>query len=133
MKPPILRALLVDDNPDDRELVRRVLAGLPEFRVKVDEASNVRDAEEQLEEHEYALIIADHYMRPGTGTQLLAVAAQTCPRAKRVLMTGQADLGLVTEAIRAGRVDGVFRKDHPEEARSVVRASLAAFKDSAIG
>ena len=85
------RFLVVDDSPDMRFLVVRVLRRIePQARVEA-----ARDGEEALArlrnagEGDGLVVITDYDMGPGaTGVELLAKIKVLHPRARRVLFTG---------------------------------------------
>lgn len=117
------RVLVVDDNPDDVFAVRRLLR-MTDGKMMIDTAASVNDAARLMQTHEYTLIIADHYLLPETGTELLGLARTQQPDAKRILMTGHPRIEVIQEALTRGKIHGFFRKNHEEEAMRVLRANL---------
>jgi diguanylate cyclase (GGDEF)-like protein len=101
------RVLVVDDEPKNLELLERSLhrkyevltAGGPESALRI------------LQGGEKVSIILCDYRMPGmNGTQLLAESIKYLPEAKRVIITGYADLEGVIDAINNGQIHYFVRK-----------------------
>ncbi len=95
------RVLLVDDEPRVLDGYRRGLRRRYDVAVadSADKALEMLDAEGP-----FAVIVSDYQM-PGTdGITLLSEVAQRAPDTIRMMLTGQADLGVATAAVNDGRV-----------------------------
>lgn len=87
----VQRFVVVDDSPDTRFFVTRLLRGFaPSATIQ-----DARDAEEALAlltdagEGEGVMVISDHDMGPGAnGEQLLSAVAARHPKSHRILFTG---------------------------------------------
>jgi diguanylate cyclase (GGDEF)-like protein len=101
------RLLVVDDEPMNLELLERSL----HRKYDVVTASGADEALAILKRgDDIALILADYRMPGMSGTQLLAEAVTWTPRAKRVIITGYADVDGIVEAINQGQVHYFVRK-----------------------
>jgi CheY-like chemotaxis protein len=115
------RILVVDDEPLNRDLLRRVLI----WDYHIEEAPDGRAALAVLQqEGPFDVIIADHAMPYLSGVELLARARTEAPATVGLLLTGYEDLPEVQAAQRQGAVFGVIGKpfDHDVLLEMVDRA-----------
>jgi CheY-like chemotaxis protein len=105
------RVLIVDDEPLNRDLLRRVLM----WDYQIEEAADGKAALELLGKASFDVIIADHAMPYVSGVELLTKARHDAPHTVGLLLTGYEDLPEVQEARIQGAVYGVIGKpfDHP--------------------
>jgi len=90
------RVLVVDDEPDQRDMYERVLGQIPDAQIIT--AKNGLHALQLLRAHDIDLLITDHLMPGLIGEDLLILAKERYPRMRRVLVTGNYDPGLVRDA-----------------------------------
>lgn len=112
------RILLVDDDEASRLLVKRTIR---EFdpSVRVDEAETGEDGAKRVRAHHYGLVISDYHMSYMNGIDLLEITKSDAPQARRVLITGRADLDLVKESLDRAHVHGFIKKSvFPEDMRA---------------
>lgn len=117
---PAKRILLVEDEPDLRELFGDALA---EEGYAVDHATTVAEAWRRLDAHRYALVIADWRLPDGDGTLIADAAAQL--DAKAMVMSGY--LG----DMPGGRSDGhatLMKPFDPTELIDAVSRAIGAAK-----
>jgi diguanylate cyclase (GGDEF)-like protein len=115
---PRPRVLVVDDEPMNLELLERSL----HRKYEVLTASGAEPALQILKRgEEIALILCDYRMPGMNGTQLLAEAIKFNPSAKRVIITGYADVDGIIDAINTGQVHYFVKKpwSHQELDRTV--------------
>ena len=93
--------LLVDDEPDVLNSLKRVLR---KEHYRIITASGGGEALEILEKQPVGVIVTDHMMPNMKGTELLCEVAQRFPQPTRMILTGYAELELVTEAINKGYI-----------------------------
>src|SRR6266849_1197558 len=103
-----IRALLVDDNPFDRELACRALRGLPvpPGPVELACAGDWAEALPHLEAGGFDLMLLDYHLPRLTGLDILReLQGQAHPPV--IMMTGQDDIATAVETLRAGAADYV--------------------------
>jgi len=102
------RILLVDDNPDDRTLVRREVEALyPQAAVR--EAGSREDFEAAVESGSYDLIVTDLHLNWGNGREVLAAVRHVNPNCAVVMFTGTGDEMTAVELMKAGLDDYVVK------------------------
>jgi len=115
LKPPAIGAvpgapsiLLVDDNPDDVEILKRALA--PDgYRIVT--ASSAAAGFELLAQSAFQIVISD-YMMPGmTGVEFLASVRTLYPDAVRIVASGVGDMATVTDAVNEASIHKYLTKD----------------------
>lgn len=87
---PSLRVLLVDDDEDYAEYLRRVLSRF--HPMELDVVHDLDSARRALEHRRYALVISDYDLKAGTGIQLLSHARARQANGLRVLISGNTSL-----------------------------------------
>ncbi len=120
---PPRRILIVDDSPDDAELVRRALTrgGLTVVTTRVDDAVAFRRA---LLEKSWELVIAD-YSQPSFGAlTVLEVLRETAADLPCIVISGVAGEDRAVETMRAGAKDFV-NKDRLQRLVPAVQRELA--------
>jgi PAS domain S-box-containing protein len=114
-----VRILLVDDNPDDRQLARRELArglGDPD----VTEAGDRAAFERALPGCPFDLVVTDFQLKWGDGIGVLRAVKGTCPDVPVVMFTASGSEEVAVEAMKAGLDDYVIKSP-----RHFVRLNLA--------
>jgi CheY-like chemotaxis protein len=118
MRPPKPKMLVVDDEPDNLDLLYRTFRR--EFQVY--KAISGADALKVLEdEGEVAVIISDQRMPEMKGTEFLRRTVPQFPNTIRIILTGFTDIEDLVEAINSGQVYKYITKPwDPNELRGVV-------------
>ena len=116
------RVLVVDDEPMNRELLRRVL----QAQYEIEEAEDADRAVQVLESGEFDAVLCDQLMPGRPGTELASEVKNRWPRIKFLLITGYDDDPQVLEAKSQGLVHEVVTK--PWTARG-----LKALLESVLG
>ena len=103
-----MRILVVDDEPLNRELLRRVLKS----EYEVAEAADADEAAKELSSSEssFGVILCDQLMPGRNGTELAAEVREKWPGTLFVLLTGYDDDPLVLQAQSEGLVHFVVPK-----------------------
>ena len=100
-KPPKLKILIVDDEPDNLDLLYRTF----HRDYKVLRAESGPEALKLLERvGEVAVIISDQRMPQMSGTEFLSLTAAQYPDVIRIILTGYTDVEDLVEAINSGKV-----------------------------
>ncbi|NLF30248.1 MAG: response regulator [Planctomycetes bacterium] len=115
------RILLVDDEPDTRELIADALR---QDDLAVDTAAGVADACARASETRPDLIIADLCLPDGSGADLLERLRTIAGGVPAVLITGRGDLQSADEAWRSGCADFLTKPLDLTRLRGTVRRQL---------
>ncbi len=96
--------LLVDDDTALLQALPHMVA-LRIHGVQVDTSDSAPEALELIQEHDYDVIVSDIKMPGMDGLELLTKIQELRPDVPTLLITGHADQGLVTQALRGGAYD----------------------------
>lgn len=95
------KILIIDDEPAILRLLDRIF--YQQYDVVC--ASSGEEAYELLKENtDVAVILSDQRMPGLNGTDFLEIAAEVCPCACRIILTGYADAQILDEAVASGLV-----------------------------
>ena len=121
--PHPLRLLIVDDSPDDAELLRLALrrGGYDVSCEVVDTAADMRAA---LEREDWDAITSDHAMPGFSAPAALALAREIRPNSAFIIVSGEIDLNLAVSLLKEGAQDYVQK----QELARVVPAMQAALR-----
>ena len=118
-----LYILLVDDDSNVRDTVRRQLSRVPRWHIA--EVENAAAAIEHCARYRVDVVVSDFDMPGMTGLELLELLRVAHPTIVRLLLTGHDDLHLCLHALNQGVAHRFVCKpwDHID-LRTVVRDSL---------
>ena len=105
-----IRVLVVDDNPEDVAIVRRMLAQYGRARFQVVSAASTSLGLERLEGDGADLVLLDYSLPAEDGVSFLRRLSATMDLPPVIMLTGRGDERLAVEAIRSGAAD-YFPKD----------------------
>jgi diguanylate cyclase (GGDEF)-like protein len=108
--------LLVDDEPAVLSSLKRVLK---KENYQIITAGGGEEALEILEKESVGVIVTDHLMPNMKGTELLHKVTQQFPKPTRMILTGYAELDLVSEAINKGSIYRFLMKPWDDNALKV--------------
>jgi len=97
-----LRVLLVEDNPDDAELLRENLADSRGERIQLTAVETLRDGLTYLDGHDVDLLLLDLSLPDSQGLETVTRALAGAPRVPIIVLTGLDDDALGVDAIHAG-------------------------------
>jgi len=112
----MLRGLVADDDPELRAAVEAALVGAG-FQVIL--AENGRQAIHAVRTMSFDFAVVDYWMPPLNGVEVLATVRQLQPACISVLLSGQLDLPIVTEAVNRGDISRILPK--PTDTRTLLR------------
>lgn len=115
------KALIVDDEPDIRELLEITLG-----RMKLDtrSARNVKEARELLAAEPFDLCLTDMRLPDGTGLDLVQHIQQRHPQVPVAMITAYGSLDTAVNALKAGAFDFLTKPVDLGRLRELVAAAL---------
>ncbi|SDG50741.1 Two-component response regulator PilR [Pseudomonas benzenivorans] len=121
------RALIVDDEPDIRELLEITLG-----RMKLDtrSARNVKEAREWLAKEPFDLCLTDMRLPDGTGLELVQHILQRHPQVPVAMITAYGSLDTAINALKAGAFDFLTKPVDLGRLRELVATALRLHSDS---
>lgn len=123
--------LLVDDEKNVLSALSRVLRR-DGYRVLT--AGTFNDAFAALAAEDVQVVISDHRMPDGKGTDFLGKVKVSHPETVRMILSGYADLATVTDAINVGAVHRFMTKPwNDDELRAAVRDALRLARTQGAG
>ena len=113
--------LVIDDEPDLRTLYELTLL---REGYRVETASTVQEAREQLKIHQFDAVITDMRLPDGLGLELLQELRKQNRPERCVVMTGYGSAENAVEALRAGAFDYLTKPVDLKQFRSVVASAV---------
>ncbi|MEK1907415.1 MAG: sigma-54 dependent transcriptional regulator [Pseudomonas sp.] len=115
------RALIVDDEPDIRELLEITLG-----RMKLDtrSARNVKEAREWLAREPFDLCLTDMRLPDGTGLEIVQHIQQRHPQVPVAMITAYGSLDTAINALKAGAFDFLTKPVDLGRLRELVATAL---------
>lgn len=108
-----LKILIVDDDAGDRKHIRRLLARCT-LDAALDEQASIESARQRAADCSPDLILLDFLMPDTTGLDALDALRAARPEAAIVMITGQGDELVATEAIKRGASDYIPKRSLSE-------------------
>jgi DNA-binding NtrC family response regulator len=123
--------LLVDD---EQNVLRALARLLRRDGYRIFTASTFHEAFEILGTENVHVVMSDHRMPEGKGTEFLSRVKATHPHTLRLILSGYADLGAVTEAINGGAVYRFLTKPwNDDDLRETLREAMRMAQAAASG
>ena len=121
MNAPAASILVVDDEPDLRTLYELTLL---REGYRVETASTVQEARDQLKAHRFDAVITDMRLPDGFGMELLQDLRDQQRRERCVVMTAYGSAENAVEALRSGAFDYLTKPVDLKQFRSVVASAV---------
>ena len=103
-----LRLLLVDDNPQDRQLViREIRRAFP--KAEIFEAINQTQFDERVLLADFEVVITDYHLRWSDGIRILRSVKQRMPHCPVIMFTGTGCEDIAVEAMKQGLDDYIIK------------------------
>lgn len=118
---PVVRCLVVDDEPHLRRLLGRLMRS---EGFECEEAENGRVAQELLAKQPATLVLTDLHMPEIDGLGLLRHVRANYPDTAIILVTAVADVETAVACLAEGAMDYLAKPFHPDEVRARVRQAL---------
>ncbi len=103
--PPLLRVLLVDNDPDDLLRLRRLLGAIPQWRFALEEVASYADARTAMDRQAHDLYLIDWHLGTETAVDLLAQLGGQGTHAPRIVITGASTRTVDLQAMQTGASD----------------------------
>ena len=100
------RALIIDDEPDIRELLEITLGRM---QITTDAVENLSRAKELLGRHRYDLCLTDMRLPDGNGLQLVEFIQQQYPQLPVAVITAHGSIDTAIESMKAGAFDFISK------------------------
>lgn len=130
MSAPTLKLLIVDDNPDDRFVYRRLLAKVQDWQLEIIEADCGAAALAAIAAHELQCVLLDFHLPDVHGLDLLRQIRAAHPRLPVVMLTGLDDVNTSVAALQSGADD--YQTKDRISADSLLRAVRGALERRAL-
>src|SRR5687767_10482444 len=114
-------ALIVDDEPDIRELLVLTLSRLG---LRVDTAANVADAKRLLDAETYSFCLSDMRLPDGSGLEIVEHVARNHPHVPIAMITAFGSVDAAVSALKAGAFDFVSKPVDLTMLRRLVQSAL---------
>ncbi|MBU4423789.1 MULTISPECIES: sigma-54-dependent transcriptional regulator [unclassified Acidovorax] len=121
MNAPTASILVIDDEPDLRTLYELTLL---REGYRVETASSVQEARQQLKDQRFDAVITDMRLPDGFGMELLQDLRDQQRRERCVVMTAYGSAENAVEALRAGAFDYLTKPVDLKQFRSVVASAI---------
>ena len=120
-----IRILMVEDQPLCRLGIKMTLSDVNVPCELLGEADTVEQAVGFLKErgHELDIILLDYMLPDGTGSDVIEVARNLCPKVKIVVLSGEAGGAIVKQLMDSG-INGFMSKNINPEELGLVLASV---------
>ena len=114
-------ALIVDDEPDIRELLEITLGRMD---ISVESAVDLREARDLLAQHGFDLCLTDMRLPDGNGIELVEHISSTYPQLPVAMITAHGNMESAIQALKAGAFDFVSKPVDLQILRRLVEAAL---------
>ncbi len=115
------RVLIVDDEPDIRELLALTLSRM---QLACDEAETVQEATTLLASHSYDLCLTDMRLPDGNGMDLIRHIQSCHPCVPVAMITAHGNMSSAIEALKAGAFDFLNKPVELQTLRDLVASAL---------
>ncbi|MEH6550505.1 MAG: sigma-54 dependent transcriptional regulator [Pseudomonadales bacterium] len=114
-------ALVIDDEPDIRELLQLTLQ---QMDIEVTQAADVSSAKALLENHHYDLCLTDMRLPDGDGIEIVKLTQKFYPDMPIAVLTAHGSVESAINALKAGAFDFVSKPLKLAQLRELVQTAL---------
>lgn len=115
------RALIIDDEPDIRELLAITLS---KMGIDVSHAKDCATAKQQLATHQFDLCLTDMKLPDGNGIDLVRHIQHSCPHTPVAVITAHGNMELAIDALKAGAFDFLSKPVDLRNLRNLIKTAL---------
>ncbi|HEY5038715.1 MAG TPA: PAS domain S-box protein, partial [bacterium] len=106
-----VRVLVVEDNPEDFQILQVLFSKIKNRRYKLENVLNLSKALEALRRREHEVYLVDYQLGPDSGIDFLKEAAAANCAAPSILLTGYGNPELDLKAMSLGAADFLSKND----------------------
>lgn len=114
-------ALIIDDEPDIRELLEITLGRM---NIETRSAEDVKSAKAMLEAHDFDFCLTDMRLPDGNGIELVRHIQSEYPQLPVAMITAHGNMESAVDALKAGAFDFVSKPVNLEQLRTLVDTAL---------
>jgi len=118
-----IRALIIDDEPDIRELLELTLTRMD---IDVDSAGDVSEAKRFLDREQYNICLTDMKLPDGNGIDLVRYMQKYHSATPVAVITAHGNMDIAIEAMKAGAFDFVNKPINLNALRKLVDTAVSA-------
>ncbi len=115
------RALIIDDEPDIRELLELTLGRMD---IDTDAAADIAEARQLLKDKQFDLCLTDMRLPDGDGIELVEYIQTHCPKLPVAVITAYGSMEAAVQALKAGAFDFVSKPVDLEMLRNLVNSAM---------
>ncbi|MGM8228204.1 sigma-54-dependent transcriptional regulator [Cellvibrio sp. ARAG 10.3] len=115
------RALVIDDEPDIRELLEITLGRM---QIDTDSVASVKEARQYLAQRNYDLCLTDMRLPDGNGLELVEFIQQHHPRLPVAVITAHGSVDTAIESMKAGAFDFITKPVNLSTLRKLVSTAI---------
>jgi len=115
------RALIIDDEPDIRELLEITLGRM---QIHTDSAASVSSAKQLLLHNQYDLCLTDMHLPDGNGLELVELIQQQYPQLPVAVITAHGSIDTAIESMKAGAFDFISKPVDLSTLRKLVNTAI---------
>ena len=116
------RALIIDDEPDIRELLSITL---DRMEIQSDTAADITQAKKLLENKNYNLCLTDMKLPDGNGIDLVKYIQKQLPDLPVAVITAHGSIDIAIEAMKAGAFDFINKPIELGTLRKLVESAIS--------
>ncbi|MCR4346790.1 MAG: sigma-54 dependent transcriptional regulator [Sulfuricaulis sp.] len=129
MNKPKNQILIVDDEPDIREVLELTLGRM---NLETRSASNIDEARHLLEDYKFDLCLTDMRLPDGNGIELVRHIQEKHPYLPVAVITAFGNMETAVAALKAGAFDFVSKPLDLNDLRNIVRSALRVGQSQAV-
>ena len=118
---PEIRALIIDDEPDIRQLLTLTLSRMG---LECDTAADIKSAMALLNQHPYALCLTDMRLPDGSGIDLVHKISRDHANTPVAMITAYGNVETAVEALKAGAFDFISKPIELDNLRQIIRSAI---------
>lgn len=115
------RALIIDDEPDIRELLQLTLSRMD---IETHAAESLKQASKLISTHAFDLCITDMNLPDGNGIEMVKYISDQYPQTPVAVLTAYGSMDTAIEALKAGAFDFVSKPVELQRLRDLVNTAL---------